>query len=51
MKIKQWDKLRLKSILLLVLALCFILIGISRNENETVLNKGTNLCLECVGIG
>lgn len=43
--------MRFKTIMLLVLALCFILIGLIREENETVLNKGTNLCLECVGIG
>lgn len=43
--------MRIRTILLLVLAISFILIGICRDENETVLNKGTNLCLECVGIG
>lgn len=43
--------MRMKTVLLLVLAVLFMLIGTNRNENETVLNKGTNLCLECVGIG
>lgn len=43
--------MRIRTILLLFLAISFILIGIYRDENETVLNKGTNLCLECVGIG
>lgn len=43
--------MRIKTILLLALALLFIVVGICRKENETVLNKGTNLCLECVGIG
>lgn len=51
MKLNQWGKIMQIKTILLALAICFILIGLIRKENETVLNKGTNLCLECVGIG
>ncbi len=37
--------------ILLVTAACLILLGLVRGEVTTVLDKGTNLCLECVGIG
>lgn len=39
------------SVLLLLSALIMIGIGIFRGEMQEVLNKGINLCLECVGIG
>ena len=39
------------AIFFLVVALLFITCGIFRGETETVLDKGGNLCLECVGIG
>lgn len=38
-------------VLLLLAATLLILTGVLRSENGTVLNKGINLCLECVGIG
>lgn len=39
------------TLLLLLAAIVLIAVGIVRHENVTVLQKGINLCLECVGIG
>lgn len=39
------------SVIVLAVAICLILFGMVRGEVFTVLDKGTNLCLECVGIG
>lgn len=36
---------------LVLAALAFIGIGISRREVNTVKTKATNICLECIGIG
>lgn len=35
----------------LIVAIVMIGVGIWRGEVVTVLSKGINLCLECVGIG
>lgn len=43
--------LRKVRLLLLAAAMVMIGAGILRGEAETVLRKGINLCLECVGIG
>ncbi len=36
---------------LIVIAVIFIIIGISRAEHLEVLRKAVNICLECIGIG
>lgn len=43
--------LRKAPVLLLAVAIVMIGIGVLRGEAATVLSKGINLCLECVGIG
>ena len=32
-------------------ALAFIMIGISRGDQNTVLRKAIRICLECIGVG
>lgn len=39
------------SVILLLAAVVLVAVGLLREERTTVLNKGINLCLECVGIG
>lgn len=45
--------MRTRKVTVCVLLASFLLIGIGVYQDEvaTVLNKGINLCLECVGIG
>lgn len=38
-------------VILAAAAVCLIVFGAVRGEVSTVLDKGTNLCLECIGIG
>jgi len=37
--------------LTLVMALAFMVYGITRGEVTVVLNKAVNICLECIGLG
>lgn len=43
---KNW-----KALALLVLAAAFLAIGAARGEDETVLRKAVNICMECIGLG
>ncbi len=43
--------LRKAPVIFLAIAIGMIGVGVLRGETATVLNKGINLCLECVGIG
>ncbi len=44
-------KMRKATVCVLLVSLLLVGLGIYRDEVATVLNKGINLCLECVGIG
>lgn len=48
MAIKNVNKVRCT---IIVVAILFIAIGIMRGENSEVLQKATNICLQCIGIG
>lgn len=39
------------TLLLLGMSVFFIVLGVTRNEQTTVLQKAVKICLECVGIG
>lgn len=48
MKISKINKIRYA---IVVVAILFITIGVMRGENSEVLEKATNICLQCIGIG
>lgn len=37
--------------ILLLTSVCFIWIGVIRQEQFMVLKKSINICLECIGVG
>lgn len=41
----------LAALLLVLVGAAFVVIGVARGENQTVLTKAINICLECIGIG
>ena len=40
-----------RTLAFLIVGIVFVAVGVYRDEVVTVLDKGINLCLECVGIG
>lgn len=44
-------KRKIISIVSLCLGIVLVIAGIFRGEAETVLNKATRICMECIGIG
>ena len=42
---------KIKSILLLVLAIGLIVVGLCDSQFQSVLSKASKICLECIGIG
>ena len=54
-KKKLWS-IRVKKLwsirgIILVLAVCFITLGVMRGEPVEVWKKAVNICLQCIGIG
>ncbi len=39
------------ALLFIVAAVCFIAIGVWREEVETIFRKAINICMECIGLG
>ena len=48
---KMSIKGNLAPVLVILTGVVFIVTGVLRGENETVLSKAVNICLECIGIG
>ena len=44
-------KHRVKTYIIFVLSLLFIVMGVLREEHLVVLKKAVRICLECIGIG
>ena len=44
-------KKNMAGLLVLILGIALVVLGVFRTEQETVLTKAINICLECIGIG
>ena len=44
-------KRRLVAVIFLAAGIALVVAGIFRGEAETVFNKATHICMECIGIG
>ncbi len=38
-------------IFLIVLGICFVVIGVWQQETADVFRKAVNICMECIGLG
>ena len=47
---KIWNS-KWPAVILMLVGVCFMGYGISRGEQEVVITKANNICMECVGIG
>lgn len=39
------------ALLLLFVGIAFLVLGVWRDEAQTVLRKAVNICMECIGLG
>lgn len=44
-------KIKIISIVVLILSISLIVCGILNGEAESVIEKATRICMECIGIG
>ena len=42
---------KILSVILLFVGLALVIAGLFRDEAQTVFNKASRICLECIGIG
>jgi len=49
--IKEFMKKKIVSYAFLALALLFIIAGVGQGDYQDTLQRATNICLECIGIG
>lgn len=51
MRFRAFVKENKASLVLIVTAILFILLGVQREEAAVVLRKAVNICMECIGLG